>query len=279
MLLDHYVAQAEANSSSKIGYRADSKKILDRAIAKAHRGEGNEFGVMHKALTGEDKQNPDVKRSMLGDVEIQARISPVSETTIFRLMTRFTQTCYPQPSVHPRYVLVLNSDGFPPLDSIINDAKVVLPEVWVIDADWDPPVEGDGFKDADGYEGRLKVRFRYNFYMHFYPLTKENGFDMKKLWMEQTDHEKPYPFPRQDITYDNVREKVPWTGSEISSDASMAQFLKLVEKDEDVAPAVLAEKEDEGGRRDKLKRKMRMKQMRMTLMRFPMMFGNNLCTQ
>lgn len=69
----------------------------------------------------------------------------------------------------------------------------------------------NGVRDADGYEGRIKVRFTYNVLMHFWPLTRQDGFDMKKLWMEQEDHSKPYPFPGHEITYENVREKVPWT--------------------------------------------------------------------
>lgn len=47
------------------------------------------------------------------------------------------------------------------------------------------------------------MRYAYHTYMHFYPLTLEPGFDLKKLWMEQEDKLKPYPFTWTDIGYDD----------------------------------------------------------------------------
>ncbi|KAK7946281.1 uncharacterized protein PG986_010602 [Apiospora aurea] len=50
---------------------------------------------------------------------------------------------------------------------------------------------------------------------------------MKKLWMEQEDHSKPYPFPGHDVTYENVREKVPWAHEGVPADV-WAQFQEAV---------------------------------------------------
>ena len=55
-----------------------------------------------------------------------------------------------------------------------------------------------------------QVRFAYNVYFHFWPLTRHIDFDMKDLWLKQEDHSKPFPFPGHDVTYGNIRERVPY---------------------------------------------------------------------
>jgi hypothetical protein len=47
------------------------------------------------------------------------------------------------------------------------------------------------------------MRHVYHAYMHFYPLTLEKGFDLKKLWMEQKDKLKLYPFTWTDIVLEH----------------------------------------------------------------------------
>ncbi|KAH8200214.1 hypothetical protein TruAng_005606 [Truncatella angustata] len=68
--------------------------------------------------------------------------------------------------------------GFPPICDIIDDRGAIFPKAWVYDSNWSPPADGDGVCDADGYEGRLRI---------------------KGLWLEQTDKPEPYQFPGSDM--------------------------------------------------------------------------------
>lgn len=47
------------------------------------------------------------------------------------------------------------------------------------------------------------MRYAYHAHHYFYPFTLEQGFDLKKLWMEQEDKSKPYPFPLAELGYDD----------------------------------------------------------------------------
>lgn len=63
-----------------------------------------------------------------------------------------------EPQLHQRYFLIIDKEGLPPVKNIIITDKPVFPEVWVYDSDWEPPTDGDGIRDKDGYQGRLRVR-------------------------------------------------------------------------------------------------------------------------
>ncbi|KAK8127294.1 hypothetical protein PG984_008402 [Apiospora sp. TS-2023a] len=224
-LLDEYWEQA---ADWRDGFfRGKKPRLFRRALKKTLEGEANEFDIMHQAVTGE-KGWP--LRWKIATCAARELVAPAAAASAFRHdhHTRRYQDNY---TLHPRYFLVWDRDGFPPLDNILTENTVVLPEVWVYDAQWEPPADGDGIRDADGYEGRLKVRFLYNVHMHFWPLTRQDGFDMKQLWMEQEDHSKPYPFPGHDVTYENVREKVPWTNEEVPDDV-WAQFQDAIVKNQ-----------------------------------------------
>jgi hypothetical protein len=52
---------------------------------------------------------------------------------------------------------------------------------------------------------------------------------MKQLWLEQSDHSKPYPFPGHDINYDNIRDRVPFEGGNIPKDVWQQFAAALVE--------------------------------------------------
>lgn len=56
-----------------------------------------------------------------------------------------------------RYFILVDEKGFPPICDIIGDRTAIYPEAWVYDANWSPPADTDGVRDADGYEGRLRV--------------------------------------------------------------------------------------------------------------------------
>jgi hypothetical protein len=107
-----------------------------------------------------------------------------------------------------RYFLVVSKEGFPPVKCVEYEDRVAYTWVWIYDAEWAPPPAADGedgeLRDPDGYQGRLKVRYAYHTYLDFYPLTLEDGFDLKRLWMELADKEDVYPFPGSEI-----RKKVP----------------------------------------------------------------------
>ncbi|KAK8029326.1 hypothetical protein PG991_006382 [Apiospora marii] len=227
-LLDEYWEQA---ADWRDGFfRGKKPRLFLHTLKRTLEGESSEFHVMHKAVTGETDWPLHYK---IGTKQARELVAPAAAASVFRHdhRTNHRQDMFQGNSktLHPRYFLVWDRDGFPPLDNIIKDNKVVLPEVWVYDAEWKPPTDGNGIHDADGYEGHLKVRFTYNVHMHFWPLTRQDGFDMKKLWMEQEDHSKPYPFPGHDVTYDNVREKVPWTHESVPADV-WAQFQEAVAK-------------------------------------------------
>ncbi|KAK7981448.1 hypothetical protein PG988_003686 [Apiospora saccharicola] len=222
-LLDEYWEQA---ADWRDGFfRGKKPRLFRRALKRTLEGEANEFDIMHEAVTGE-KDWP--LRYKIVTCAARELVAPAVAAFAFRHdhQTKHYQDSY---TLHPRYFLVWDRDGFPPLNNILKENKVVLPEVWVYDAEWKPPVDGDGIRDADGYEGRLKVRFTYNVHMHFWPLTRQDGFDMKKLWMDQGDHSKPYPFPGHDLTYENVREKVPWTSEGVPADV-WKQALEAIAK-------------------------------------------------
>lgn len=108
--------------------------------------------------------------------------------------------------INQRYFLVASKEGFPPVKCVQYTNRIAYTWVWVYDAGWAPPTEGDGVRDPDGYQGRLKVRFAYHIYLDFYPLTLEDGFDLKRLWMELADKEDVYPFPGS-----KIRRTVPVT--------------------------------------------------------------------
>lgn len=101
--------------------------------------------------------------------------------------------------ISQRYFLVASKEGFPPVKCVEYSDRVAYAWVWVYDAEWAPPADGDGLRDPDGYQGRLKVRYAYHTYLEFYPLTLEDGFDLKRLWMELADKEDVYPFPGSKI--------------------------------------------------------------------------------
>ncbi|KAK7928400.1 hypothetical protein PG985_005398 [Apiospora marii] len=227
-LLDEYWEQA---ADWRDGFfRGKKDRLFQRALKKSLEGEDSEFHVMHKAVTGETEWPLHYK---IGTKMARELVAPAAAASVFRHdhRTNRGQDMFQgnYKTLHPRYFLVWDRHGFPALDNILKENTVVLPEVWVYDAEWEPPADGDGIRDADGYEGRLRVRFTYNVHVHFWPLIRQDGFDMKKIWMEQEDHTKPYPFPGHDVTYDNVREKVPWTSDGVPADV-WAQFQEAVAK-------------------------------------------------
>ncbi|KAF3008054.1 hypothetical protein E8E14_006638 [Neopestalotiopsis sp. 37M] len=194
-------------------------------------GEG-EFEVIHRAVTGKQGRHPAQRLARCWTRKLEP---PAADAGACREdhRTRRARAAGKEDWIdgfNPRYFLVMDREGFPPIDTIIYFDKVPLAEVWVYDADWEPPSDGDGIRDSDGYEGRLRVRFAYNLYIHFYPLTLQEGFDMKKLWLEQVNHNTPYPFPGHDITYDNLRERVPFEGGNIPQDVWL-QFAAAVAED------------------------------------------------
>lgn len=155
--------------------------------------------------------------------------------------------------LHPRYLLVMDQTGFPPVDAVVFTSRVALPGVWVNDVDWAPPFRGYGvLRDFDGYEGGLRVglptltlalyyylfqstdfdlsrvRFAYNVYIHFWPLTRQEGFDLKEPWMQQgEDHSKPSPLSGHDLTEEVVKERVLYSHGSISWD-DWVQFVFAV---------------------------------------------------
>ncbi|KAH8648542.1 hypothetical protein BX600DRAFT_442830 [Xylariales sp. PMI_506] len=104
-----------------------------------------------------------------------------------------------RPGLHKRYFLLIDEDGFPSVRNVVFHNMAPFPEVWVYDPDWNPPEDGDGIRDADGYQGRLKVRYAYHTYVYSYPLTLEEGYDLKRLWLELPNKRMAYPFPGSDI--------------------------------------------------------------------------------
>ncbi|KAK7946280.1 uncharacterized protein PG986_010601 [Apiospora aurea] len=151
-LVDEYWAQA---ADWRDGFfRGKKARVFRRALKKTLEGEANEFDVVHRAVTGE--KEPLLMRSKITTDVARELVAPAAAAaSVFRHDHRRNRW-QENRRVLPRYFLVRDRDGFPPLDSILMDNKVVLPEVWVYDAEWEPPADGDGVRDADGYEGRLK---------------------------------------------------------------------------------------------------------------------------
>ncbi|ETS86563.1 hypothetical protein PFICI_00391 [Pestalotiopsis fici W106-1] len=160
-------------------------------------GQSGEIRYINLLLRGTNQA--DLERENMvwttGDLE-----APAADAAAFKNHHRLARAGW-ENGIHPRYFLVMDKEGFPPIKHVIFRHRAIFPEVWIYDAEWAPPPGVDGIHDEDGYQGRIRMRYPYHTYMYFYPLTLEPGFDLKTLWMEQEDKSKPYPFPWTDIGY------------------------------------------------------------------------------
>ncbi|KAK8135474.1 hypothetical protein PG984_003414 [Apiospora sp. TS-2023a] len=68
----------------------------------------------------------------------------------------------------------------------------------------------------------------YKVYIRFWPLTRQERFNMKALWLKE-DHSKPYPFPGHEVTYENIRERTFYNGNIVPN----GFFLKVATSDTD----------------------------------------------
>ncbi|KAK8135149.1 hypothetical protein PG984_007161 [Apiospora sp. TS-2023a] len=196
------------------------RRFLEQGVFGDYGRHGNlngEFEFVHRALTGAKGRHPAERQVISSQSNFMAPETDDGAAAAYRAEHRRRRALPPDGAtdgwhegLHPRYFLVMDKAGFPPVDDVLSINRVALPEVWVYDADWAPPFGDFGqLRDFDGYEGRLRVRFAYNVHINFWPLTHQEGFDLKKLWAQQQDHSKPYPFPGYDLTQEDIRQRVP----------------------------------------------------------------------
>ncbi|KAK8070621.1 hypothetical protein PG997_010824 [Apiospora hydei] len=126
-LLDEYWARA-ADWQDGL-FRGKKARLFRRALKKTLEGEANEFDVVHRAVTDEKEQLL-MRYKVTTDVARELVARAAAAASVFRHDHR-TNRWQENRRVHPRYFLVWDRDGFPPLDSILMDNKVVLPVVWV----------------------------------------------------------------------------------------------------------------------------------------------------
>ncbi|KAK7919949.1 hypothetical protein PG985_007971 [Apiospora marii] len=190
------------------------KRFLKQSIFGGHRDGECELEIMHQALTGAASGRHPAERLTLCYQSPFLAPETAEGAAAFRAEHRRRRALPPDGraygwdrGLHPRYFLVMDKAGFPPVDAVVFTNRVALPGVWVYDADWAPLFGGYGVRrDFDGYEGRLR------------PLTRQEGFDLKKLWMQQgEDHSKPYPFPGHEMTEEAIRVRVLYGDGSIPS--------------------------------------------------------------
>lgn len=237
------------------------KRFLKQSIFGDYRDGEGEFEIMHQAMKGASGRHLAESRTICYQSPF---LAPETDdgAAEFRYEHRRRRALPPDGKaygwerwLHPRYFLVMDKAGFPPVDAVVfNQPRraargldlrrrlgTTLLRLWVttgfrwvrrafegesskLDIDIVLLLVSKVFTDLN----LSQVRFVYNVYIHFWPLTRHEGFDLKKLWMQQReDHSKPYPFPGHDLTEEVVRERVPYGNGSIPWDV-WVQFVFAV---------------------------------------------------
>jgi hypothetical protein len=138
---------------SNVGWAASFDKIWEHFLRQRLFGKGGEINYMQclTRATLDSYHEQDYMKWSTGDLEATA-----DDVSAYKAHYRLART--QEPELHQQYFVFMDKEGFPRIKNMIFEYKLVFPEVWVYDADWEPPADGGGVHDEDGYRGRLRVR-------------------------------------------------------------------------------------------------------------------------
>ncbi|KAK8005909.1 hypothetical protein PG991_012206 [Apiospora marii] len=121
------------------------KRFLKQSIFGDYRDGEGELEIMHQALTGAASGRHPAERLTLCYQSPFLAPETAEGAAAFRAEHRRRRALPPDGKaygwdrrLHPRYFLVMDKAGFPPVDAVVFTNRVALPEVWVYDADWAP---------------------------------------------------------------------------------------------------------------------------------------------